>query len=298
MPMPPKVSVITPSYNQGRFIERTIQSVLSQQFAGSLEYLVMDGGSRDETVPILRRYGDCIQWVSEKDDGQGDAVNKGIRRSHGEILGWMNSDDIYYPGAINAACDFFAAHPEIDVVYGNANHIDEHDQVLEPYPTEDWDFERFKERCYICQPAIFLRRSVVERVGPLDPRLYFCMDYEYWIRLALAGARFSRVDHLVAGSRMYATNKTLGGHVKSHVEINDMLRAHFTRVPDRWLFNYAHLVLDDRGIPRDDRLQFTMFVSALSLSAAVRWNRRISRSMVQTVCQWVGHAVREELRAS
>ena len=225
MPMPPKVSVITPSYNQGRFIERTIQSVLSQQFSGSLEYLVMDGGSRDETVPILRRYGDCIQWVSEKDNGQGDAVNKGIQRSHGEILGWMNSDDIYYPGAIEAACDFFAAHPEIDVIYGNANHIDEHDQVLEPYPTEDWDFERFKERCYICQPAIFLRRSIVERVGPLDPRLYFCMDYEYWIRLALAGARFSRVDRLVAGSRMYATNKTLGGHVKSHAEINDMLRA-------------------------------------------------------------------------
>jgi glycosyltransferase involved in cell wall biosynthesis len=298
MPMPLKVSVITPSYNQGRFIERTIQSVLSQQFAGSLEYLVMDGGSRDETVPILRRYGDCIQWVSEKDNGQGDAVNKGIQRSQGEIIGWMNSDDIYYPGAINAACDFFAAHPEIDVIYGNANHIDEHDQVLEPYPTEDWDFERFKERCYICQPAIFLRRSVVQRVGPLDPRLYFCMDYEYWIRLALAGARFSRVDHLVAGSRMYATNKTLGGHVKSHVEINNMLRAHFTRVPDRWLFNYAHLVLDDRGIPRDDRLQFTMFVSALSLSAAVRWNRRISRSMLHTVCKWVGHAVREELRAS
>ena len=296
MPMPLKVSVVTPSYNQGRFIERTIQSVLSQQFDGSLEYLVMDGGSRDETVPILRRYGDCILWVSEKDNGQGDAVNKGIRRSHGEIIGWMNSDDIYYPGAIHAACEFFAAHPEIDVIYGNANHIDEHDQVLEPYPTEDWDFERFKERCYICQPAIFLRRSIVERVGPLDPRLYFCMDYEYWIRLALAGARFSRVDHLVAGSRMYATNKTLGSRLKVHAEINDMLRQRLASVPDRWLFNYAHSVLDDRGVSRDDRLQFTLLVSGVALSTAVRWNRRISRSMVRTVCKWVGHAVREELR--
>lgn len=298
MPMPLKVSVITPSYNQGRFIERTIQSVLSQQFAGSLEYLVMDGGSRDETVPILRRYGDCIQWVSEKDNGQGDAVNKGIQRSHGEIIGWMNSDDIYYPGAINAACDFFAAHPEIDVIYGNANHIGEHDQVLEPYPTEDWDFERFKERCYICQPTLFLRRSIVQRAGPLDPRLYFCMDYEYWIRLALAGARFSRVDYLMAGSRMYATNKTLGSRLKVHAEINDMLRRRLATVPDRWLFNYAHSVLDERGVSRDDRLQFTMLVSGVALSTAVRWNHRISRSMVQTVCEWVGHAVREELRAT
>lgn len=298
MPMPLKVSVITPSYNQGRFIERTIQSVLSQQFGGTLEYLVMDGGSKDETVSILRRYGDCIQWVSEKDNGQGDAVNKGIQRARGEIIGWMNSDDIYYPGAIKAACDFLDAHPEIDVVYGNANHIDELDQVLESYPTEDWDFERFKERCFICQPAIFLRRSVVDRVGPLDPRLYFCMDYDYWLRLALAGARFSRVDHLVAGSRMYATNKTLGAHAKSHVEINNVLRKNLSQVPDRWLFNYAHLVLDERHIPRSEHLQFTILVSTLSLSAALRWNHRISRSMMSTIFKWVGHAVREELRAT
>ena len=298
MPMPHKVSVVTPSYNQGRFIERTIQSVLSQQFNGTLEYLVMDGGSQDETVSILRRYGDCLQWVSEKDNGQADAVNKGFQRAHGEIVGWMNSDDIYYPGAIHAACEYFAAHPDIDVIYGNANHIDEHDHVIEPYPTEDWDFEAMKERCYVCQPSVFFRSAAIQRFGLLDVNLRYCMDYEYWIRLAAAGARFARIDELVAGSRLYATNKTLGSRVGVHAEINDMMRRHLATVPDRWLFNYAHSVLDDRGVPRTDRLQFTMFVSGLSLSAALRWNHRISRPMVRTIGQWLGHAVREELRAS
>jgi glycosyltransferase involved in cell wall biosynthesis len=298
MPMPLKVSVITPSYNQGRFLERTIQSVLSQQFNGTLEYLVMDGGSQDESVAILRRYGNSIQWVSEKDRGQADAVNKGLARAKGEIIGWLNSDDIYYPGAIRAACDFLAAHPEVDAVYGNANHIDERDQVIEPYPTEDWDFEVMKERCCVCQPALFFRSSVVQRFGPLNVRWCYCLDYEYWIRLAAGGARFARIGELLAGSRLYATNKTLGSRVKVHAEINDMLRQHLANVPDRWLFNYAHSVLDDRGIPRSERLQFIMLVSALSLSTAVRWNRHISRPMMETVCKWVGSAVRDELRAT
>jgi glycosyltransferase involved in cell wall biosynthesis len=298
MPMPLRVSVITPSYNQGRFLERTIQSVLSQQFGGVLEYLVMDGGSQDETVAILRRYGNCLQWVSEKDEGQADAVNKGLARAKGEIIGWLNSDDIYYPGAIRAASDFLACHPEVDAVYGNANHIDEQDLVIEPYPTEDWDFERLKEGCYVCQPSVFFRSSVVQRFGPLDLRLRYCMDYEYWLRLAAEGVRFARIGAVVAGSRLYATNKTLGSRVKVHAEINDMMRDLFTRVPDRWLFNYAHSVLDDRGISRSESLQFPVLVSALSLSAALRWNRHISRSMAGTVCQWLGNAVRDELRAT
>ena len=289
--MPLRVSVVTPSYNQGRFLERTIHSVLSQEGCGPIEYFVMDGGSRDESVDILKRYNGSLQWVSEKDRGQADAVNKGLARATGDIIGWLNSDDIYYPGAIRAACEHFAAHPEADLVYGEAHHIDERDGVIETYPTEDWDFERLKERCFLCQPAVFFRRSVVERYGPLDVNRQDSLDYEYWLRLGAAGARFERIGALMAGSRLYADTKTLGARVKVHAEINDMLRDRFGRVPDRWLFNYGHYVMESRGLTRARRLRFAVEVSLESLRAAWRWNHKVSPGMLRLIAEWIGSAI-------
>src|SRR5919199_2301273 len=175
-PRPP-ISIITPSYNQGAFVERTIRSVLSQDVPG-LEYVVVDGGSRDETLYVLRRYEDRLRWTSESDRGQSDAINKGILSTTGPILGWLNSDDLYYPGALRAVLACFEQHPEADVVYGDANHVDEHDTFIDRYPTEEWSFERLRERCFISQPAAFVRRSVVERHGLLDTRVRYSMDYE------------------------------------------------------------------------------------------------------------------------
>jgi glycosyltransferase involved in cell wall biosynthesis len=288
-----KLSIITPSYNQGRFIERTIESVLSQQFSGSLQYLVMDGGSNDETVGILRRYETSLSWVSEKDGGQADAVNKGLSRSTGEIVGWLNSDDIYYPGAMLAVCDAFDSDPTLDVIYGDANHIDEDDRVIEPYPTEEINFSRLVNTCYICQPAVFFRKSVVDRFGPLDAKLQYCLDYEYWVRLTAAGAKFRRLRRVLAGWRLYPQNKTLGSRVRVHTEINDMLRRYARRVPDQWLFNYAHAVLDERGVPRSDRIRFPLLVGLLSLYSALRWNRRISLHMAKTARLWAGSSMHE-----
>jgi glycosyltransferase involved in cell wall biosynthesis len=293
--MPFSVTIVTPSYNQGRFIERTIRSVLSQDIPG-LEYLVFDGGSTDETVAILKRYESQLSWVSEKDRGQADAVNKGLLRARGDVIGWLNSDDVYYPGAIKSVCDFFAANPGIELVYGDGNHIDEHDGVIEAYPTEDWDFDRFLDACYFCQPAVFFRRSVIEKCGVLDPRRHFCLDYEYWIRLAKRGTMFARLRQTLAGSRLYAETKTMGSRLKFHSEINNMLQEHCGRVPDRWLFNYAHVVVDEKGIPRSNAFRFNVMVAAASLQASWRWNGRVSAGMFHTTREWVRSAAQSAFK--
>jgi glycosyltransferase involved in cell wall biosynthesis len=293
------VTIITPSFNQGQFLERTIRSVLEQKtgdprFTGRLEHWVIDGGSRDDSVEILRRYSGHLQWISEKDRGHPDAVNKGLARATGDIIGWLNSDDIFYPGAVARAVDFLERHPDIDVVYGEGHHIDEHDRYLETYPTEDWNFERLKEHCFLCQPAVFFRRSVAERFGPLDVQWHYALDYEYWLRLGKNGARFARIGAVLAATRLHAATKTLGSRVKVHSENNDMLVALFGRVPDRWLFNYAHAVLDDRGVPRGTP-RYSVEVAVRSWAAALRWNHRISFAMLRLSCRWIASALRKAL---
>ena len=279
-------SIVTPSFNQGEFIERTIRSVLSQD-TDAVEYLVVDGGSTDDTLAVLKRYDDRLRWVSEQDDGQAHAVNKGLRATSGELIGWLNSDDVYLPGTLAAVARAFEEAPDVDVVYGRADHIDEDDHVIESYHTGPWHFDRLTEVCFLCQPAVFFRRSAVERWGMLDKRLQYCMDYEYWLRLAGSGAKFLYLDQTLAGSRMYARNKTLSSRLAVHREVNDMLRQRLGRVPDRWIFNYGHALAETRGFQRARPLQFSLVVSAASIYAAVRWNRRVTRSMRKTVSGWL-----------
>jgi glycosyltransferase involved in cell wall biosynthesis len=284
-----KLSIITPSFNQGPFIERTLQSVLSQDWE-TVEYVVFDGGSTDETVNILKNHGSNVRWQSAPDKGQTDAVNKGIQATDGDIIGWLNSDDIYYPGAFRTVMDYFNAHPDVDVVYGMADHIDRDDKPFEDYPTEPWDLERLKFTCFICQPALFFRRRLVAQHGLLDETLHYCMDYEYWLRLGAAGARFAYLPQKLAGSRLYGENKTLGERVKVHAEINNMFRQRLKRVPDRWLFNYAHAVLEGRYDRNRHPRRFSIEVGLRSLAAALYWNARISPDMRQTVRTWISQA--------
>lgn len=244
-----KATVVTPSYNQGKYIKRTIDSVLSQN-VDDLEYIIMDGGSTDETIDILKSYGDKIIWRSERDKGQTDAVNKGIREAHGEIIGWLNSDDIYYPDAIKKVMKVFENHPEINVVYGNANHIKEDDSFIEEYYTEDFDYERLKDICFICQPSLFFRKNLVDKYGYLDDKLQYCMDYDYWLRLG-KGETFYRLNELLAGSRLYDDNKTLGARRKVHEEMLTMQEKNLGKASKKWIYNLAHVIVDEMGIPRE-----------------------------------------------
>jgi glycosyltransferase involved in cell wall biosynthesis len=273
-----KVSVVTPSFNQGQFIQRTLESVATQTGA-EIEHVVFDGGSTDDTVEVLKRFGHGVKWVSEKDKGQTDAVNKGIRATDGEIIGWLNSDDVYYPGAIAHVIAFFESHPDVDVVYGMADHIDLSDYAFEAYPTEPWNFPRLMDTCFICQPATFFRRRVVDQHGLLDEKLRFCMDYEYWLRLAKAGVHFAYMEEKLAGSRLYAENKTLGSRVKVHAEINDMHKTLFGKVPDRWLWNYTHAVVEEKLDRSRSPRWFNLYMLIVAMNASLHWNRRISPEM-------------------
>lgn len=284
--MKPSISVVTPSFNQGNFIERTILSVLSQNIP-EMDYVIFDGGSNDETVNILAKYSNHVHWVSEADRGQTHAVNKGIQATKGEIIAWLNSDDIYYPDALAIVQSYFEEHPDVDVVYGDANHIDINDEKIEPYYTEPWNFERLKDVCFLCQPAVFFRRRIVETAGLLNETLRYCMDYEYWVRLAMKGAKFAYIPCTLSGSRMYADNKTLSARLQVHAEINSMLKEKFQKVPDRWLFNYAHAEIDHWRIDRERQKHlFIGLVSFRSIIAALRWNHRVSQNMIQTIKQW------------
>ena len=236
------VSIITPSYNQASYIEATIQSVLNQQIPG-LEYIVVDGGSSDDTIAILQKYQEQLRWSSQKDDGQAHAVNKGMTMTSGDIIGWLNSDDIYYPGAIEKIRRYFAAHPEVDVVYGDAWEVDCDGAIIKKYLTETWDLARLQVHCFISQPAAFFRRRILDRYGLLDTGLHFCMDYEYWLRLGMMGVSFSYIPEVFAGSRFYPGTKTCGFPLKATQEALNMLKNRIGYVPSRWLVNYAVLLV-------------------------------------------------------
>jgi glycosyltransferase involved in cell wall biosynthesis len=285
--MIPRISIITPSYNQGQFINRTIQSVMSQNVP-DLEYIIMDGKSSDNTLDILRNYDGRLMWISEKDRGQADAVNKGILMSRGEIIGWLNSDDIYYPGALPFVLRFFEKHPEIDVVYGDADIIDVEDMVIEPYSTEDWDYERLKEVCFICQPAVFFRRKVVEKAGMLDGSLQYCMDYEFWFRLGSI-TPFVKINKRLAGSRMYPENKTMGARVAVHREVNNMFQTRQKTVPPKWIFAYAHAVVEQKEHNRLNSLENLVFVMKLikvTIAAGFRWKPSSYSKLIMTLTDW------------
>jgi len=203
-----KVSIVTPSYNQAEFLEQTIRSVLGQGYS-DLEYILIDGGSTDGSPAIIQKYADHLAWwVSEPDQGQADAINKGFRRATGEIVAWLNSDDIYAPGAISQAVTVFEEHPNIGLVYGNAVTFDGAGHPLNDLRGADWGLEGLVAFNMICQPAVFMRRKFLEQAGYLDESYHYLLDHHLWLRMAqCAGIR--HIPQVWAFARHHAGAKNV-----------------------------------------------------------------------------------------
>ena len=213
----PVVTIVTPSYDQADFLEKTIRSVLEQDYP-NIEYLVIDGGSTDGSVEIIKKYADRINWwVSEKDNGQADGINKGLRRASGEIIAWLNSDDFYLPGAVSSAVQALQTNPEAGFVYGDLQVVNEAGEVTNILTYGDWGLKGLMEFKIIGQPTVFMRRNVLESAGYLDPGYHFLLDPHLWLRLAMhAGMKY--IPHLWAGEHSHAASKNLAHAAKFGAE--------------------------------------------------------------------------------
>jgi glycosyltransferase involved in cell wall biosynthesis len=218
------VTIVTPSFNQVNYLEETIMSVLNQTYS-SIEYIVIDGGSTDGSLEIIKKYATKLSnWVSEKDSGQTDAINKGFALASGEILAWLNSDDTLLPNAVSEAVDYLNGHPENGMVYGNANYIDEKSRVIGRFPAAQTNLTRLRRGyVHIPQQASFFRKSLWDRVGPLDPKFFFAMDYDLWVRLA-AISDLKYIPNTWANFRLHSGAKTITADNQCWPE---MLKVHF-----------------------------------------------------------------------
>jgi glycosyltransferase involved in cell wall biosynthesis len=209
-----RISLVTPSFNQGEYIERTIESVLSQRGDFELSYSVIDGGSKDATLSILERYRDRLSFLSEKDGGQVDAINKGLRATTGDIVAWLNSDDVLMPGALAAVADAFRARPELEWLHGRCEIIDAHDRPVRKWVSVYKDmrarrhsFDNLITENYVSQMTAFWRRRVHDQIGFLDESLHFAFDYDLWLRLARRSDPLYLTEKL-ACFRWYPTSKS------------------------------------------------------------------------------------------
>jgi hypothetical protein len=223
----PRISVVTPSFNQGCFLEETIRSVLLQGYP-DLEYIVIDGGSTDQSVEIIQKYEKwLVYWVSEKDSGQAHAINKGFTRATGEISAYLNSDDVFCPNAFGTAVSFLNSRPEAALAYGDCQIIDELSKVNDLMLAPEFDLSELLFRCYIPQPATFWRQAKMKAAGDFNAGMHFAFDYEMWLRMAAAGQTFSHVPLSLAQHRKTEGTKTVSRPEAFTAEIVSALETFF-----------------------------------------------------------------------
>lgn len=223
----PKISIVTISYNQGQFLEKTITSVLDQKYP-TLEYLIIDGGSTDGSVDIIKRYANHLTyWVSEKDRGQSHALNKGFAKCTGQMMGWMNSDDYFLPGALDTFAEAWRKNPKAGAWVGDANLVDVEGRTvkvqqpgrLDRESIADWEIHGFS------QPACLFSREAWERAGPIDEDLFIAMDFNLWLGIAKE-CPFERIEATLAAATIHPSAKTQAYENLKHVEVWMVLMRH------------------------------------------------------------------------
>ncbi len=275
---PIRISIVTPSYNQGGFLSQTIESVLSQEGNFTIDYIIMDGGSRDNSVEIIKKYegfladgkwpvhcrGIRYRWISEKDGGQTDALNKGFSLAQGDILAWLNSDDTYLPGALKIVVAAFSDRPDIGLVYGKALFTDELGSKLSSVNTGPTDFRGLAVLNLICQPSAFFRRSVWEAAGPMDVALHYTMDHDLWIRISRI-AKLLYIEHNLATYRMHGESKSMSPRqaLGFQAEILNTVRKHYHWAPANRVFGFSYHGI--RTVLPQGLARFQPFVTLLAI---------------------------------
>ncbi|MFZ2308065.1 MAG: glycosyltransferase family 2 protein [Rhodoferax sp.] len=230
----PKISIVTPSFNQSVFLERTLESVFEQHYP-NLEYYVQDGGSTDGTMDVLRHYESQLTgWVSAPDNGQSNAINIGFSKTSGEIMAWLNSDDILLPGTLAFVADFFSRHPDVDVIYGHRILIDQEGMEIGRWMLPHHDHNILSWADFIPQETMFWRRCIWEKAGgKIDESLNFAIDWDLLLRFRDAGAHFSRVDRFLGGFRIHPTQKTSAEKSTGFQEMSQIRERTLGRLPSK-----------------------------------------------------------------
>ncbi len=302
MPAPPLVSIIMPTLNQARFIKAAINSVLQQDYQ-NIELIICDGGSSDATCDLVQNLAvmdNRLSWHSSRDTGPAEALNTGFKMAKGSILGWLNSDDLYAPGAVTHAVEDFASNENIIMLYGHGEHIDIDGKSIAPYPTKlpDTPVDQLADGCFICQPTVFFTREMYSSLGQLDNSLKTAFDYDYWIRAFLAfPSRIGFIDRLQAKSRLHNECITMSMRIDVARESIKIVARHFGKAPEKWLL---FLIRQASQQPNDTRngAPLADYLRSQAKSVAQYVDPEVLQSVLARIEADPGFALRSEKSVS